>query len=189
MAKIDTTTIEGYSAMSESEKLAALEAYDFDDGASEIERYKSAASKANTEAADWKRKHNELLANAGKAKETETENEQLRTRVEQLEKQNKVATYTANYTALGYDKALAAETAQALADGDMAKVLENQKKYQDAHEKALLANKMKNFPTPPAGDKGEPDDGYLKKAAEAQANGDFSAAAYYTRLAHESKTS
>ena len=41
MAKIDTSKIAGYSAMSAEEKLAALEAYEVENDTSEIENYNS----------------------------------------------------------------------------------------------------------------------------------------------------
>lgn len=40
MPKIDTTLIEGYESMNAEEKLAALEAFEYDDYSSEVQRYK-----------------------------------------------------------------------------------------------------------------------------------------------------
>lgn len=62
MAKIDITKIEGYDKMTPEEKLAALEAFEYEDNFSELEKYKNAASKANSEAAEWRKKHNALLS-------------------------------------------------------------------------------------------------------------------------------
>ena len=55
MAKIDTSKIEGYADMSAEDKLKALEAFEYEDNAAELERQKNALSKANSEAAEWKR--------------------------------------------------------------------------------------------------------------------------------------
>lgn len=44
MAKIDITKIEGYDKMTPEEKLAALEAFEYEDNSSELEKYKNAAS-------------------------------------------------------------------------------------------------------------------------------------------------
>lgn len=55
MPKIDTTLIEGYESMNAEEKLAALEAFEYDDYSSEVQRYKNAATKANGEAASWEK--------------------------------------------------------------------------------------------------------------------------------------
>ena len=60
MAKIDITKIEGYDKMTPEEKLAALEAFEYEDNFSELEKYKNAASKANSEAAEWRKKHNSM---------------------------------------------------------------------------------------------------------------------------------
>ena len=62
MAKIDTSRIAGYADMSLEDKLKALEAFEYNDNASELEKQKAAVSKANSEAAEWKRKHNALLS-------------------------------------------------------------------------------------------------------------------------------
>ena len=74
MAKIDVTKIKGYEQMSAEDKLKALEAFEYDDGASEIERYKNAATKANSEAAEWKKKHNALLSTEDQKKQESEEN-------------------------------------------------------------------------------------------------------------------
>ena len=68
MAKIDVSKIEGYDTMTPEEKLAALESFEYEDNATELERYKNAVTKANSEAADWKKKHNALLTAEDKAK-------------------------------------------------------------------------------------------------------------------------
>ena len=91
--KIDVTKIEGYENMSPEEKLAALEAFEYEDNASELERYKNAVSKANSEAAEWKKKHNALLDADSQAKqEQEEELANLRKEVEDRRKDKAVST-------------------------------------------------------------------------------------------------
>ena len=154
--KIDVTKIEGYENMSPEEKLAALEAFEYDDNASELERYKNAVSKANSEAAEWKKKHNALLDADSQAKqEQEEELANLRKEVEDMRKDKAVSTYKAKFLGLGYDETLADETATALAEGDMEKVFANQKKHLDTHEKTIKSDLLKKTPTPPAGDGGD----------------------------------
>ena len=63
MAKIDTTKIPGYESMTVEQKLAALEAYETAED-SEIERYKNAASRANSEAAAYKKQLNDEKGNS-----------------------------------------------------------------------------------------------------------------------------
>lgn len=186
MAKIDTTNIQGYEDMTPEEKVAALEALEYNDGSAEIERYKAAATKANSEAASWKKKHNALLSDEDKNKqEREEELTNLRTKVENLEKEKAVSGHQAKLLAMGYDEELAKATAEAMAEGDTAKVFEYQKKFIEAHDKNLEADLLKNTPNPPAGKSSGDGVDYAKKAEEAQANGNLTEAAYYTRLAQE----
>ena len=155
MAKIDTARIEGYNAMSAEEKLAALEAFEFDDGSTELERFKSALSKVNAENAEWKKKYNEKLSDDERKKAEEAEQQrrfsEMEEKIKQLESEKTAATYKASYTAMGYSEELAADTAKALAEGDIAKVLANQKKHQEELERKILSDKMKDFPPPPPG--------------------------------------
>lgn len=156
MAKIDITKIEGYGKMTPEEKLAALEAFEYDDNSTELERYKNAASKANSEAAEWRRKHNALLSEEEQKKQAnEEELANLREKVKAMESEKLIAGHKAQFLAIGYDEALADATAKALAEGDTAKVFANQKKFLETHDKTLKADLLKNTPTPPPGDGGE----------------------------------
>lgn len=156
MAKIDISKIEGYDKMTPEEKLAALEAFEYEDNSSEVERYKNAASKANSEAAEWKKKHNALLTEEEQKKQAnEEELTALRAKVEAMEREKLVAGHKAEFLALGFDEALADATAKALAEGDTAKVFANQKKFLETHDKTLKADLLKDTPTPPPGDGGE----------------------------------
>jgi hypothetical protein len=150
MAKIDVSKISGYAEMSAEEKLKALEDYEYDDGASEIERYKNATSKANSEAAEWKKKHNALLSEDEKAKQEKADY------IAKLEKQNAelleerdVAKYKTELLATGYSDELATETAKALFNGDVSTVLKNQAKFVTEQKKSVIAESVKNTPIPP----------------------------------------
>lgn len=136
--QIDTAGIEGYAEMTAEQKVAALEAFQFDDNSAEIERLKNANSKANSEAAEWKRKHNALLSEEEQKKaEAEENNKKILEELETLRKEKTVSDYTAKFIAMGYDKDLAADTAKAMAEGNMAKVFENGEKHRDALEKKI----------------------------------------------------
>lgn len=185
MAKIDVTKIEGYDKMTPEQKLAALEAFEVDDNASELERYKNATSKANSEAAEWKKKHNALLSEDEAKKQVEAENlSKMQQELDDLRKDKTVSQYTTKFIAQGYTEALAAETAQALADGDTAKVFANNQKFLEDYAKTVKADALKKTPKPPAG-AGSGDIDYPKKIEEAQQSGDLTAVAYYTRLQAE----
>lgn len=181
MAKIDTTKIEGYESMTPEEKLQALEGYEYDDHSEELERMKSAVTKANGEAAEWKRKHKAQMTEEEQRKQEATEaTEKLMKELEELRRDKVVSQYKTSFMGLGYDEATAAETAKAMADGDMAKVFATQQKFQENMAKKLRADALKDTPRPGAGAPGTTD--YAKLISEAQERGDITAVAYYTRL-------
>ena len=184
MAKIDTSKIEGYADMSAEDKLKALEAFEYEDNAAELERQKNALSKANSEAAEWKRKHNALLSEDEKKKQEDADKlAQMEKELSELRKGKTVSEYKAKFIAQGYDEALAEDTAKAMADGDSAKVFANQSKFLEDYAKKVKADALKKTPkpTPGAGSGGGAID-YDKKIEEAQKNGDLAAVAYYNRL-------
>lgn len=184
MAKIDTSKIEGYADMTPEQKLAAMEGYEYEDNAAELEKQKNALSKANSEAAEWKRKHNALLSEEEKKKQEDADKlAQMEQELADLRKAKTVSEYKAKFVAQGYDETLAEETAQAYADGDSAKVFANQSKFLEEYAKKVKADALKKTPkpTPGAGSGGGVID-YDKKIEEAQKNGDLAAVAYYNRL-------
>lgn len=150
----------------------------------EVNRLKAQLSKANSEAADYKKqlrgKQSEDEAAAAEQKATmdklTQENADLKRSIALSEKKAKLL-------AMGYDEKLADDTATAMVDGDMDKVMANQTKYLEAREKDILAKKMKGTPRPAAGSENTGGMDYQKKIEEAQASGDLTAVAYYTRLA------
>ena len=80
---------------------------------------------------------------------------QLQAKVEELTRQNTIANYAAQFTALGYDSELAQATAIATADGDVAAVFENQRKFLAQHDKDLKADIFKQTPKPGQGGTGK----------------------------------
>lgn len=152
MAKIDTSRIEGYAGMTAEQKLSILEGFEYDDGSAEIERYKNAASKANSEAAEWKKKHNALLSEDEQSRAAaEEELTTLRNRVSELEEKELISSYKASLLSLGYEESLANATAIALANGEMDKVFTNLKKHHTAMEKTIREAAMKETPKPQGG--------------------------------------
>lgn len=185
MPKIDVSLIEGYDTMTPEQKLAALEAYEYEDHADELERTKNALSKANSEAAEIKRKLREKLTVDEQAAQQEAEEkEKLKKDNAALMEELSVTKNTAQLVALGYEAKLAADTAKAMFDGDTAKVFANQKKHQEAMAHQIEADLLKKTPKPPAGAGGSGLD-YQKKLEEARSSNDFAAVAYYTRLIAE----
>jgi len=158
MAKIDTTKIEGYSEMTLEEKIAALEAYEYEDYSSELERYKNAVSKANSEAAMWKKKYNAFLSEEERKKnEAEEEMNKIREELETLRKEKLESDHRAKLIALGYDENLATETAKALVNGETEKLFVALKKHQESLEKQIRADVLKDTPKPKAGSGTKPE--------------------------------
>ena len=169
--------------MTEDEISAALETVDQDNEA-EVNRLKAALSKANSEAADYKKqlrtKQTDDEAAAAAQKE---EHDRLVQENADLKRSMALSERKAKLLAMGYDESLADETAAAMVDGDMDKVMANQSKYLEVQKKNIQADAMRKTPRPAAGDDGNGGSmDYAKKIAEAQASGDYTAAAYYTRL-------
>lgn len=156
MAKIDTSKIEGYESMSAEDKIKALEALEYDDHAAEVERLKTANSKANSEAAEWKRKYNDQLSEEEKKKQEDADNlAKMQKELDELRKDKTVSDYKAKFIAQGYSEELAEDTAKALADGDTVKVFANQQKFLDDYAKKIKADALKDTPKPPAGQGGD----------------------------------
>lgn len=166
--KINTQNIEGYQEMTVEQKLAALEAFEYEDGQGEIEKLKNAVSKANSEAADWKKKHNALISEDEQKKQAEAdEKAELLAKVEKLEKDAKVAEYTAKYLNLGYSAELAASTAKAVAEGDMDTVFKNGETHRAALETKIKEDLINKTPKPDgAGGSDNKDDSDVAKAKE-----------------------
>jgi len=183
MAKI-TERIENYAALSVEEKLKALESLEVEDNAVELEKLRNAVSKANSESAEWKRKHNALLSEDEKAKQEQAERlAGMEKELNDLRKEKTVSEYTAKFANLGYDEALAKDTAAAMADGDMTKVFANQAKFNENYAKQIRKDELKNFPGGVNGrTDGNAEQDYGKLISEANSRGDYTAAAYYTRL-------
>lgn len=126
------------------------------DQTSEVERLRKALTAANSDAADWKKKYRETQDETSRtAAEKEEEHKQLLERVAALEAEKAVATYKATYVAMGYDDKLAESTAKAMQSGDMAKVLENQRKFQEATEQRIRAELMRHSGRPGGDDSGD----------------------------------
>lgn len=152
MAKIDTTLISGYEDMTAEEKLAALENYEYDDKADEISRLKAANTKASKEAAEWKRKHNALLDDdSRKQQEADERVQAMEEELKSLRRDKTLASYKASYVSMGYSEDLAAEVAEAMADGDTDKVFDCQKRFLESHDKEITKGALQKTPRPGAG--------------------------------------
>lgn len=167
MAKIDVTKIEGYESMSAEEKLAALEAYEFEPTAPATDsetKLKEALSRANTSAAEWKQKYRATLDDAKRAEEERAERDRARDEeLETLRKERAIDKLSAQYLSAGYSPELASASAKAQVEGDTATVVANQLKFIEETKKKLEAEALGKQPTitPGKPPKGESDDDKL----------------------------
>ena len=127
MAKIDTTKIEGFDAMSDADKLTALLGYEVPEAPAQEEnsKLKALLSKANTEAANYKRqmleKDEALKAKMSEAERAEAEraerDKQIQEELSAYKAKERLATYASKLMANGYDADAAAKMAAGLPDG------------------------------------------------------------------------
>lgn len=149
--KIDVTKIEGYAEMSAEDKLKALEEYEFDvpkDNSAEISNLKDALSKANSQAAEYKRAWREKQTEAERAEAERAEREKaVEDELRQLRRDKTVSGYIAQCLALGYTQGLAVRAAEAMADGNNADIFACQQEFLEAKQKEIEANALNKQPT------------------------------------------
>ncbi len=110
----------------------------------ELEKLKAALSRANGEAAEYKRQLREKQTEAERAEAERAEQDKaMREELETLRKEKRVSDYTGKCLALNMDAELAAQTANALADGNMDSVFECLKAFVEA-TKTRLNNEALN---------------------------------------------
>ena len=168
--KIDTTRIEVYAEMSAEDKLKALEEYEIDipkDNSEEVKNLKESLSKANSQAAEWKRQFREKQTEQERAEAERAEAEKAKDeRLAELERIVSVGEYTNKCMALKFEPDLAAKTAGALADGNMDALFDCLKEFVDATTQRLQNEALNRQPglsagTPPT--KANADDEFTAK--------------------------
>lgn len=117
----------------------------------ELEKLKAAVSKANSEAADYKKK----LKDAETAKMSEEEKKsqelaELKEQLDTLRKEKAIADNKAEFIALGYDDQMAAESASALLANDFQTVFKNQKAFLEGYSKKIEGDLLKGTKRPGA---------------------------------------
>lgn len=150
MPNIDTATIEGFEKMTAEQKVEALLKLEIPEKV-DLSGYvpKATADKYASEAADYKKQlAAKMTDDERSAKEAAEAQQKLQDDYNALLKKSTIAEHTARYLGLGYDEKLAKSTAEALFDGDMEKVFENQQTFNANREKALRAELVKQDPRP-----------------------------------------
>lgn len=152
-----------------------------------ITHYKDLISKANAEAADYKRKWKATLSEQEAAtQEKNDEFEALKKKCADLEKAQALAENTAKYLDLGYPKELAEQSATALISGDLDTLMNTQKSYIEMVRKTAVDKALDNTIKPQGSFVQKPVD-YSEKIEAAMKAGRLSEAAYYMRLEQEQK--
>ena len=149
--KISTDSIQGFAEMSDADKVTALLGLDLPDPV-DMSQYvdkKTFDAKAS-EAANLSKQLKAKMTDDEAAKaQADADRKALEDKYAELLKKSTVAEHTARFIAMpGYDEKLARETAEALFDGNMDKVFENQQKANAAYEKKLRAEMVKQDPKP-----------------------------------------
>jgi hypothetical protein len=119
------------------------------------DKLKLANDKNSHDASEWKKKYNSTLTEQEQAKiASEQASAELQAKYDALLKETNVMKYTNQFLASGMDEKLAKSSAEALANGDMDTVFENQKKFASSVKKQVTDELLKDTPKP---DGGNPD--------------------------------
>ena len=144
-----TDKIQGYSNMTPEEKIKALEAYELTEPDYSGYVKKEVFDKTASELADSKKQLREkMTADEIKAKEDLEKQEKLQSDYDALLRKVSLSENKAKLLAIGYDEKLANDTAEAMLDGNIDKVLANQKKHLDAIEKKIREDVLHDTPKP-----------------------------------------
>lgn len=149
--RIDTSRIENYRNMTTEEKLAALEGYEYEvptPDTGELQRLKDAVSRANSEAAEYKKQLKAKMSDdEAKAQQEAEEREAMVKELEGLRKEKAISGFQAKFLGLGYDADAAAKAAKALHAGDFDTVFATQEKFIEATKKSAVAESLKKQPS------------------------------------------
>lgn len=142
-------TEEEISAALESAKVGTKEVVD---NTADLDKLKSQLSKANAEAADYKKQlRSRQSADEAAAADQKALMDKLTQENTDLKRSIALADKQTKLLSMGYDEKLAAETAAAMVDGDMDTVMKNQTTFIESQKKLIKADAMKNTPRPAAG--------------------------------------
>lgn len=147
--KIDTSAIQGFDGMTADQKLAAVLGMDIPEPDMTGWVRKDVFDAKATEAANLNKQLRARMSDEEVAKAAEAAKYQdLEAKYNELLKANQISDYKAKYLAMGYDEKLAADTAQAMADGNIEKVFSNGEKFKSELEKRIKADILKDTPRP-----------------------------------------
>lgn len=172
--------------MTADEIVAALETVTLpQDNTDEITRLKNAVSKANSEAAENKRKLKEKMSEDEKRSAEEAERiTAIETENKELKKKIAISEYTAKFLASGLDAESAAKSAEAAYTGDIDTVISNFNNRIASVKESVKAELIGNNPVIAGGNASKAKD-YSGDISSSIATGDFASAAALMRLSQE----
>lgn len=159
MGKLDTSTIQGFDTMSDADKVNALLGLDIPDRV-DMSKYvsKQTFDTTSSQLAEAKRKIKALSDTADDGKqsdgsktddgEVQQQLQALQAAYDKLLKENTIAKNKAEFIKMGYSEALAESSAEALFNGDTAKLFMNGIAFKSEFEQSLRAETMRKTPRP-----------------------------------------
>lgn len=165
MAQISTESIEGFDTMTADEKVAALLAFQYDDGTDKIKaaeenaaKMKAAFDKASSEAAGYKKQLNATKSEEERAKiETDETIKAMQEELATLRQEKQISTAKAAFLGGGFDDANATDAANAFITGDIEKMSAALKKFRESIEVSTKSKLMGSNPKPESGAKTDDD--------------------------------
>ena len=149
MAQIDTSKIEGYDTMTAEEKVKAFESFNIPDPDFSGYVKKDVFDKTASDLAKAKKDLKDRMTEEEvKKAEAEAELNKYKEQAESLQREKNIAENKAKFISLGYDDALAQETAEAMEKGDYATVFKNQQTVIENVKKIAKGEAAANMPTP-----------------------------------------
>lgn len=161
MAQIDTAGIENFDAMTADEKVAALLAFQYDDGTDKIKaaeenaaKMKAAFDKASSEAAGYKKQLNATKTEDElKRQESEETLKAIQAELAEYKQREQISTAKAAFLGGGFDETTAADAANAFITGDIEKMSAAVKKFRESIEVSTKSKLMGSNPKPESGAK------------------------------------
>lgn len=163
MAIIDTSKIENYANMSAEEKVAALEAFEFAPpepaSSPDVDNLQTQLSRANGEAASWKKKFHDKLSDEEKKEANRAEElESLRSELQTYKTAERINGYKARLLEIGYDAETADKLANSLPEGVGDTFFDTQKAYYSAKVQKIQEDLLKGQSSLSAGSTPKPED-------------------------------
>lgn len=127
------------------------------DNSAEIEKLKASVSKANSEAAQYKKELNAKMSEEErKAKEDAEKWEQIVKERDELLKEKNISAHKAKFLENGYSAELAEKSAEALVNGDYDTVFKHLGAFRSSLEKKFKAENIDSTPVPSGGSHEDP---------------------------------